>query len=54
MNDYSPRSEKTVEVVAPDRSRQHVPLKTFPFLIGRGSGGAVALLAMRYLTPGAQ
>lgn len=39
MNEYSPQSETVLEVVAPDRSRQHVPLKLSPFLIGRGGAG---------------
>lgn len=36
MNDDFPRSETVLEVVAPDRSRQYVPITQSPFLIGRG------------------
>ncbi|MGH9351695.1 MAG: FHA domain-containing protein, partial [Terriglobia bacterium] len=36
MNPLSLQSETVLEVVAPDRSRQHVPLTVSPFLIGRG------------------
>jgi phosphoserine phosphatase RsbU/P len=36
MNDYSPHSETVLEVVAPDQSRQYVPISQSPFLIGRG------------------
>ena len=36
MSDLSLQSETVLEVVAPDRSRQHVPLTLSPFLIGRG------------------
>lgn len=36
MNDLSQQSETVLEVVSPDRSRQHVPLTVSPFLIGRG------------------
>lgn len=36
MNDLSQQSETVLEVVAPDRSREHVQLTVSPFLIGRG------------------
>ncbi len=36
MNDSSPHSETVLEVVAPDQSRQYVPISENPFLIGRG------------------
>lgn len=39
MNELSLQSETVLEVVAPDRSRQQVPLKESPFLIGRGGAG---------------
>jgi phosphoserine phosphatase RsbU/P len=39
MNDYSLQSETVLEVVAPDRTRQQVPLKNSPFFIGRGGTG---------------
>lgn len=39
MSELSLQSETVLEVVAPDRSRQHVPLKHSPFLIGRGGAG---------------
>lgn len=39
MNDHSLQSETVLEVVAPDRSRQEVPLTHSPFFIGRGGAG---------------
>ena len=39
MNDHSLQSETVLEVVAPDRTRQQVPLKDSPFFIGRGGAG---------------
>jgi sigma-B regulation protein RsbU (phosphoserine phosphatase) len=39
MNGHSPQSETTLEVVAPDQTRQLVPLTHSPFLIGRGGAG---------------
>jgi sigma-B regulation protein RsbU (phosphoserine phosphatase) len=39
MKEHSLQSETVLEVVAPDRTRQQVPLKNSPFFIGRGGAG---------------
>jgi len=36
MSEYFPPSETVLEVIAPDHSRQFVPVSRSPFLIGRG------------------
>ncbi|MGA9063274.1 MAG: SpoIIE family protein phosphatase [Terracidiphilus sp.] len=44
MNENSPQSETLLEVIAPDSSRQQVPIAQSPFNIGRGeSENALAL-----------
>jgi hypothetical protein len=43
MNDYSPQSEAVLVVVAPDKSRQQVPLNHSPYLVGRGGAGDINL-----------
>ena len=39
MDGLSPQSESVLEVIAPDQTRQRVPLTHSPFLIGRGGAG---------------